>query len=165
MSCPIRIMMCEMNSTIPALHLQAENELIGFRRDSVCIARREGHSTRPFMGVMRERLSGKKHTPGRSTPLDLNTTEDHHRTYESRRLKCFSAYALTTQSVKSLECYRTQGGGVDSGGVSFSMGPAGRLEGSGPMVDPSEGVSRFNRTTRPPMTSHRRKSRRVALGC
>ena len=49
-------------------------------------------------------------------------------------------------------------------GVIFSIGPLGRLEGSGPTVAPSGRTSRFNRTTSPPMTSHRRKSRRVAFG-
>ena len=33
------------------------------------------------------------------------------------------------------------------GGVSFSIGPAGQPEGSGPIVVPSVRASRFNRTT------------------
>ena len=51
-----------------------------------------------------------------------------------------------------------------SGGVSLSNGPEERPGGSGPIGDPSGRASRFNRTTRPPITSHRWKLRLVALG-
>jgi len=55
------------------------------------------------MGSRRESPSGEKRTPGRSTPLDLNTTEDHHGYlvrggYE----RTLSAYALARASVKGL---------------------------------------------------------------
>ena len=64
------------------------------------------------------------------------------------------AYAPLLVSVKG-GAQRTHGGGDVSGGVIFSIGLLGRLEGSGPIVDPSARASRLNRTTSPPMTSHR----------
>lgn len=75
------------------------------------------------------------------------------------------AYAPLMLGVKASPAYRTQGGGVVIGGVILSIGAMGRFEGSGPIPEPSERASRFSRTTSPPMTSHRWKSRRVAFGC
>jgi hypothetical protein len=142
MPCAIRIVMCEVNSAVPA-HFQARNERKGSRQDSVRMAPRACHRTRPFTRLMEESPSGEKLTPGRSTPLDMNTTEDHDRTYESRRLKCFqptpqrsraSRPKHTSQMSGYRQYYRTRGGGVVNEGVRFPVGPPGRPEGSWPIV-------------------------------
>jgi hypothetical protein len=80
-------MISEMNNAVPALHLYARNERIGSWQDSVCRAPCRCHR-KSFGKLTEEGLTSEKHTPGRSTPLDLITTEDHDRTSESRRLKC-----------------------------------------------------------------------------
>lgn len=98
--------------------------------------------------------SGERRTPGRSTRLALDTTEDHDPTSCGGGKWLKKAYALLAMSVKGRH-YRTHGGGLVKGGVIFSIGPIGRFEGSGPIDEPSGRASRFNRTTSPPMTSHR----------
>ena len=104
---------------------------------------------------MREEVpSGERRTPGRSTRSVFDTTKDHDPTSVGVGKCLDEAYALLAMSVKGRH-YRTHGGGLVKGGVIFSIGPIGRFEGSGPIDEPSGRASRFNRTTSPPMTSHR----------
>ena len=62
--------------------------------------------------------SSEEVTPGRSTPLDLNTTEDHNATYGAKRHETDeTAYALIAGTVK--------GGAPDSAKTNASGPMAG----------------------------------------